>query len=120
MSSQKNVHGTPLQPCSFSPKTGYVRDGFCTCVNTDVGQHTVCVLLTDAFLAFSADQGNDLSTPRPEYEFPGLKAGDQWCLCLSRWLDAHRHQCAPHVILEATNQSVLNHVSLATLSEYEL
>ena len=120
MSNQKNVHGTPLQPCSFKPKTGYIRDGFCTCINNDPGQHTICVLLTDEFLTFSKSVGNDLSTPRPEYEFPGLKAGDQWCLCISRWIQAHENNCAPMVILESTNESVLDLVDVETLKEYEL
>ena len=120
MSNQKNVYGTPLQPCSFSPKTGYIRDGFCTCVDGDVGEHIICVILTDDFLAFSKMAGNDLSTPIPEYEFPGLKAGDQWCLCLSRWIQAYENNCAPHVILEATNEKVLSKVKLETLQEFEL
>jgi uncharacterized protein (DUF2237 family) len=120
MNNQKNVYGTPLQPCSFSPKTGFMRDGFCTCINQDPGQHTICVLLTDEFLQFSKMAGNDLSTPRPEYEFPGLKAGDQWCLCISRWIEAYKNNCAPHVILESSNESILDDVSLETLKKFEL
>ena len=120
MNNQKNVYGTPLQPCSFSPKTGFMRDGFCTCINQDPGQHTICVLLTDEFLQFSKMAGNDLSTPRPEYEFPGLKAGDQWCLCISRWVEALKNNCAPYVILEASNESILDDVSLETLKKFEL
>ena len=120
MNNQKNVYGTPLQPCSFSPKTGFMRDGFCTCINKDPGQHTICVLLTDEFLQFSKIVGNDLSTPRPEYEFPGLKAGDQWCLCISRWIEAYKNDCAPHVILESSNEAILDDVSLDTLKKFEL
>jgi len=120
MNNQKNVYGTSLQPCSFSPKTGFMRDGFCTCINQDPGQHTICVLLTDEFLQFSKMAGNDLSTPRPEYEFPGLKAGDQWCLCISRWIEAYKNNCAPHVILESSNESILDDVSLETLKKFEL
>ncbi|MEK9727610.1 MAG: DUF2237 domain-containing protein [Candidatus Margulisiibacteriota bacterium] len=120
MNNQKNVYGTNLQPCSFNPKTGYIRDGYCTCINDDLGQHTICVLVTDEFLSFSKNVGNDLSTPRPEYNFQGLKAGDQWCLCLSRWIQAYENSCAPNVILESTNESVLKHVEVNILKEYEL
>ena len=119
MSDQKNVFGNQLQACSFSPKTGYLRDGFCTCVSSDHGAHTLCAIMTDAFLEFSASVGNDLSTPRPEYSFSGLNAGDQWCLCLQRWIQAEKHDAAPLVVLEATNESVLKHVSLETLKKYE-
>ena len=120
MKNEKNVFGTSLQPCSFNPKTGFTRNGFCSCLETDPGQHTICVLLTEEFLEFSKAAGNDLSTPIPEYQFPGLKPGDQWCLCISRWVQAHQNNCAPNVILEATNESVLSMVELDTLKEYEL
>ncbi len=120
MSHQKNVFGTPLQPCSFNPKTGYVRDGFCTYIADDVGEHTVCAVMTDEFLTFSKMAGNDLSTPMPNYKFPGLKAGDQWCLCLSRWIQAFENDAAPNVILEATHEMVLKKVSLETLKKFEL
>tara|TARA_A100001015_G_scaffold321464_1_gene452350 strand:+ start:1411 stop:1773 length:363 start_codon:yes stop_codon:yes gene_type:complete len=120
MSNQKNVYGTTLQSCSFSPKTGYLRDGFCTCVESDHGQHTVCAVMTNDFLVFSKMAGNDLSTPKPEYNFPGLKPGDQWCLCLSRWVQAYENDSAPHIILEATNEKVLEKVSLEILKEFEL
>ncbi len=118
--TQKNVYGTPLQSCSIQPKTGFFRDGFCQCSAQDVGQHTICCLVTDAFLSFSRRAGNDLSTPRPEYQFPGLVAGDQWCVCLSRWIEANDAGCAPQVILEATHESVLDYVSLEQLKEHEL
>lgn len=120
MNNQKNIYGTNLQPCSFKPKTGYIRDGFCTCIEQDQGQHTICVLMTEEFLEFSKGVGNDLSTPIEAYEFPGLKPGDQWCLCLSRWLQAYENNCAPKVILESTNRSVLKHVDIKTLKEFEL
>ena len=120
MNNQKNVHGTPLQPCSFHPKTGFIRDGFCTCIENDPGKHTICVVLTDEFLDFSKQVGNNLSDPVPAYGFPGLNAGDQWCLCLSRWVQAFENGCAPHVILEATNESVLTEVPLSTLESFEL
>ena len=120
MNTQKNVTGTPLQPCSFSPKSGYMRDGFCTCIKSDIGQHTVCALMTEEFLIFSKNAGNDLSTPKPEYNFPGLKPGDQWCLCLSRWIEAYENNKAPHIILSSTNESVLKYVPLETLKKFEL
>ena len=119
MSTQKNVFGTQLQPCSFKPKTGFFRDGYCNCDPTDYGQHTVCAIMTDAFLEFSKSVGNDLSTPRPEYSFKGLTAGQQWCLCLNRWIQAYDNDCAPQVILEATNESVLKKVTLDQLKEHE-
>ena len=120
LSGSLNVFGLPLQVCSLSPKTGYVRDGYCQCIESDFGNHSICVQVTDSFLLFSKQKGNDLSTPNPDYDFPGLNAGDQWCLCLSRWIEAHKAGCAPKVILEATNYSVLEHVSLDTLKEFQV
>lgn len=119
MSNQKNVYGNQIQSCSLHPKTGFFRDGYCNCDPSDYGQHTVCAIMTDEFLEFSKSVGNDLSTPRPEYNFPGLSAGEQWCLCLERWIQAADQNCAPNVILEATNQSVLDRVSLETLQAHE-
>ena len=119
MTSQKNVFGTQLQPCSFKPKTGFFRDGYCNCDPSDYGQHTVCAIMTDDFLNFSKSVGNDLSTPRPEYHFNGLSAGQQWCLCLDRWIQAYESNCAPNVILESTNESVLKKVTIEQLKEYE-
>ena len=107
-----NVLGGPLQSCSLDPVTGWYRDGCCRTDDQDRGRHVVCAVMTDEFLAFSQAQGNDLSTPRPEYRFPGLKAGDQWCLCASRWADAFTQGCAPQVVLEATEQSALKYASL--------
>ena len=119
MSNQKNVYGNQLQPCSFNPKTGFLRDAFCSCHQDDVGEHTICVVVTDDFLNFSISVGNDLSTPRPEYNFPGLKSGDQWCICLNRWIQSELHDAAPLVILESTNKSVLSKVSIDQLKRYE-
>lgn len=113
-----NALGTPLQSCSTDPVTGYFRDGCCETGPSDRGRHIVCAVMTDAFLSYSKAQGNDLSTPRPEFRFPGLKAGDRWCLCLERWREAHKAGCAPHVILEATHQIALERVTLSTLQAF--
>lgn len=114
----KNVFGEPLVPCSFEPVTGYFRDGCCKTCDDDVGQHTICVAMTATFLAFSVSCGNDLSSARPEWGFPGLQPGDQWCLCASRWVDAWRAGVAPQVVLESTNQTVLELVSLDDLQQH--
>ncbi|HEX2604336.1 MAG TPA: DUF2237 domain-containing protein [Oxalicibacterium sp.] len=114
----KNVFGEPLVPCSFDPLTGFFRDGCCRTSEEDVGQHTVCVVMTATFLAFSKTCGNDLTTPRPEWGFPGLKPGDQWCLCASRWVEAWRAGVAPSVMLESTHRDVLQMVSLDDLREH--
>ncbi len=119
MSKEKNVLGTILQLCSISPKTGFRRDGYCTCNEIDYGQHTICVLLSKDFLDFSVKCGNDLVTPNPEYLFPGLKPGDQWCICLNRWIEAYEAGVAPKVILESTNESVLEKVSLSLLETHQ-
>lgn len=111
----RNVLGEPLDPCSTDPETGYLRDGHCRALRRDPGRHEVCAELTEAFLTFTAAQGNDLTTPRPEYGFPGLEPGDRWCLCLPRWVEAHEADCAPPVVLAATNEAVLEEVDLATL-----
>ena len=116
----RNVLGGPLEPCSFDPNTGFFRDGHChTCVQ-DHGSHTVCAVMTAEFLAFSKSRGNDLSTPMPQYEFPGLKPGDQWCLCAGRWLEAYEAGKAPKVNLAATNEAALAIVPLDALQEYAL
>lgn len=98
--------------------TGYFRDGCCETGPSDRGRHIVCAVMTDEFLAFSKRQGNDLSTPRPEYRFPGLKAGDRWCLCLERWREAHAAGCAPNVVLDATHQITLERLTLSTLRAF--
>ena len=113
-----NVLGGPLEPCSVNPLTGFFRDGSCCTGADDVGLHTVCVQVTDDFLAFSRAQGNDLSTPRLEWDFPGLKAGDRWCLCAARWQEALEAGKAPGVVLRATNQASLRVVALADLKRY--
>lgn len=113
-----NVLGEPLVPCSFEPLTGWFRDGCCETGPNDRGRHIVCAVMTDEFLAFSKACGNDLSTPVPQYNFPGLKAGDSWCLCLDRWREAHRAGKAPQIILKATHQVALERVPLETLQEF--
>ena len=112
-----NVFGEPLIACSYEPLTGYFRDGCCNTDSTDHGLHTVCVVTTEDFLQFSLEQGNDLSTPMPQWGFPGLKAGDKWCLCAARFLEAYRSNCAPKVVLEATNEKTLDVVSMEILIE---
>lgn len=114
----KNVLGTVLQTCSANPMTGWFRDGCCETQSADRGRHLVCAVMTAEFLMFSKAKGNDLSTPRPEYSFPGLKAGDQWCLCLDRWKEAHAAGCAPQVVLEATHQIALERVPLETFQSF--
>ena len=116
----KNVLGTTLQNCSTDPLTGFTRNGCCETGPEDLGSHTVCVQVTDEFLAFSITKGNDLTTPRPQYEFPGLKAGDRWCVCASRWLEASEAGFAPPVILEACHEKCLEVVSLADLQYHAL
>jgi uncharacterized protein (DUF2237 family) len=115
----RNVFGEPIVPCSFEPLTGFMRDGCCRSEGSDMGAHLVCAVMTKAFLAFSQQRGNDLSTPRPEWQFPGLMAGDQWCLCLSRWIEAHEAGCAPMVVLESTHQHVLDYVPIEILQQYD-
>jgi uncharacterized protein len=113
--AQMNVLGTELQACSFDPVTGYYRTGCCENHGDDPGMHVVCVVMTDEFLAYSKSVGNDLSTPMPQYGFAGLKAGDQWCLCASRWQEAFEAGNPPKVNLEATHLSALEYSSLADL-----
>lgn len=115
-----NVLGEPLKPCSTSPMTGFFRDGCCNTGAQDVGKHTVCCLMTEEFLAFSKYLGNDLSTPRPEFGFAGLKAGDRWCLCVDRWAQAHAEDAAPKVFLESTHQNALETVPFEVLSKAAL
>ncbi len=115
-----NVLGSPLVECSFDPLTGFYRDGCCNTGPEDTGIHTVCVLMTEEFLRFSKVLGNDLSTPRPEFGFKGLKPGDQWCLCAGRWFEAYREGRAPKVRLEATHEETLAIIPLATLKKYAI
>lgn len=116
----KNVLGTALQLCGMNPLTGFMRNGCCETGADDSGSHTVCAQMTDEFLAFSISCGNDLTTPRPEYGFEGLQAGDRWCLCATRWLEASEAGFAPPVILEACHAKCLEIVSLADLKYHEL
>ncbi|MDT8439147.1 MAG: DUF2237 domain-containing protein [Wenzhouxiangellaceae bacterium] len=115
-----NVLGEAIEPCSMSPRTGFFRDGCCNTSNEDAGVHTVCAVMTDDFLDFSRQRGNDLSTPRPEFGFPGLKEGDRWCLCAARWQEAYRHGCAPRVVMAATHARTLEVVPLAALKTHAL
>jgi uncharacterized protein (DUF2237 family) len=113
-----NVLGEPLIACSSDPLTGYFRNGACDTCDQDRGSHTVCAMMTAEFLAYSKYVGNDLSTPKPEWGFPGLKPGDQWCLCAARFLQAHDEGCAPQVSLKATHARALDVVPLEILRRY--
>jgi len=113
--TSRNVLGTPLEACSLDPMTGFYRDGRCRTGPEDVGCHSVCVRVTAAFLLFSRSRGNDLTTPRPEFGFPGLQEGDRWCLCAERWQEALLQDAAPQVVIQATDESALRHVRLEDL-----
>lgn len=115
----RNVFGEPLVPCSFDPLTGFFRDGCCKTNADDVGTHVVCAIMTEEFLEFSLSRGNDLITPVPASGFPGLKPGDQWCLCVLRWSEACLAGAAPHVVLESTNYSALDSVPLDVLLRFD-
>lgn len=115
----KNVLGTPLVPCSYDPLTGYYRDGCCHTDAQDAGSHVICARVTQAFLDFSVTRGNDLVTPRPEYRFRGLQAGDRWCLCALRWKEALEAGVAPPVVLESTHERALDYVTLEQLRAHE-
>ncbi len=112
---QRNVLGQILIPCSTDPMTGFYRTGCCETGEDDTGRHLICTLMTAEFLAFSREQGNDLSTPMPQMGFPGLKAGDQWCLCALRWKEAFEAGCAPQVVLESTHHNALQVVPMEAL-----
>ena len=114
----RNVFGEKLTPCSTAPLTGFFRNGCCDTGPEDMGSHTVCVVMTDEFLRFSKAHGNDLSTPLPEFGFPGLKAGDRWCLCAPRWQEAFEAGQAPRVVLRATHEGALDYCSLADLKAH--
>lgn len=118
MEPSLNVLGEDLQPCSTKPMTGFYRNGCCDTGPQDRGSHTVCVILTDEFLAMSRYLGNDLTTPRPEFGFPGLKAGDRWCLCASRFLQAAQEFAAPKVVLASTHRRALDIVPLELLKRH--
>ena len=115
-----NVLGDPLEPCCFAPLTGFYRDGTCHTGPDDVGKHLVCALMTDDFLKFSKSVGNDLSTPRPEYEFVGLQDGDFWCLCVLRWKQAWIAGVAPKIRLASTHENALDHVPLDVLKSFAI
>lgn len=120
MRPSKNVLGVALEPCSTEPMTGFFRDGCCNTGPQDRGSHTVCAEMTQAFLEFSRARGNDLMTPRPEFEFPGLKEGDRWCLCASRWKEAYEAGCPPKVHLKCTHHAALDIVTLGQLAEHSV
>jgi len=117
-SAGRNVLGGPLIACCTDPVTGYYRDGYCRTGPGDMGVHTVCAVMTDEFLDFTVARGNDLVTPLPEFRFPGLKPGDAWCLCATRWKEAYDAGCAPPVKLQATHAGTLEFVSLDELKEH--
>lgn len=117
-SPARNVLGTELVPCSMDPLTGFFRDGCCNTGPGDRGRHLVCARMTYEFLEFSRSRGNDLVTPHPEFGFPGLKAGDRWCLCAMRWKEAYEAGVAPPVVLESTHQSALEFVTLDQLKSH--
>jgi len=120
MDAKLNVLGEPLALCSENPLTGFYRDGCCNTESGDIGSHTVCTRVTAEFLKFSRTMGNDLSTPRAEFGFPGLRPGDQWCLCASRWQEALKAGAAPKVVLQATHAASLRIVKLADLKRHAI
>lgn len=116
----KNVLGGKLQSCCFEPLTGYFRDGYCRTDLSDRGTHTVCAIVTKEFLEYTKSKGNDLSTPFPQFNFPGLKPGDKWCLCASRWLEAYHAGAAPKILLEATHEKTLSIVGIEILKAHSV
>jgi len=120
MADAKNVLGGPLETCSTDPMTGFFRDGCCSTGAGDFGSHVVCAQVTEPFLSYTKAQGNDLSTPMPGYNFPGLKPGDRWCLCAARWKEAYEDGVAPPIVLEATHEKALQVIPLEVLQEYAL
>jgi len=118
MESERNVLGNHLEACSLSPITGFSRNGYCQSKDHDIGVHGVCSEVTEQFLNFTRDRGNDLSSPNELYGFPGLKPGDRWCLCVTRWIEAQQAGCAPPVRLEATHVSALEFVDREMLEEH--
>ena len=118
MDESRNVFGEVLENCSDKPLTGFFRDGCCNTSSQDLGSHTVCIQVTGDFLEFSRFRGNDLSTPRPEFGFPGLKSGDRWCLCAERWREAHAAGMAPRVYLRSTHERALEIVPLSIMKAF--
>lgn len=113
-----NILGTALEACCDNPPTGYFRDDFCRTIQEDSGTHVLCAVVTQEFLDSTKSRGNDLSTPKPEWDFPGLKAGSKWCLCISRWLEAEQAGKAPFVVLEAIHKKALEYTTLELLQKY--
>ncbi|SOD95080.1 DUF2237 family protein [Caenispirillum bisanense] len=120
MSDQLNVFGDPIEPCSGNPRTGFYRTGCCETGPEDLGLHLICAVMTAEFLDFSKRTGNDLSTPRPEFGFPGLKPGDRWCLCAGRWREAYDAGMAPRVVLKSTHEETLAVIPMDVLQQYAL
>ncbi|WP_372777524.1 DUF2237 family protein [Litorivivens sp.] len=118
MDESLNVFGETLLPCSEDPLTGFFRDGCCNTRDDDIGSHTVCVEVTQDFLEYSRFRGNDLSTPHPEFGFPGLQPGDRWCLCAARWLEAYQQEMAPRVFLRRTHLKALDTIPLGVLKSF--
>ena len=117
--SDLNVLGEKLKSCCHDPITGFYRDGFCKTGEQDFGKHTTCAVLTDEFLNLSKSKGNDLKSPKPDFNFPGLKAGDKWCLCISRWLEAYKAGLAPKIDLQATHIKTLDYIELEILKKFD-
>lgn len=120
MPDEKNVFGGKLKTCCTTPMTGFYRDGCCRTGPEDMGLHVICAEMTEEFLEFSKSRGNDLATPKPEYEFPGLKPGDRWCLCALRWKEAMEAGVAPPVVLASTHEATLKVVSIEDLKKYAI
>ena len=117
---QLNIFNEPLEACSFDPVTGFFRSGCCETSEQDTGSHTVCAIMTEEFLKFSKSKGNDLSTPVPEFDFPGLNSGDRWCLCAARWLEAYQAGSAPSIIARATHRRALEIIPMEVMKEFSL
>ncbi len=115
-----NVYGKPLRACCMKPMTGFYRNGCCDSADEDTGIHPVCIIVTNSFLKFSASKGNDLATPIPEYNFPGLVEGDKWCLCARRWLEAYKHGIAPKLVISATHIKTLGIIDLEILEKFSI
>ena len=117
---QLNIFNEPLEACSFDPVTGFFRSGCCETSEQDTGSHTVCAIMTEEFLKFSKSKGNDLSTPVPAFDFPGLNSGDRWCLCAARWLEAYEAGSAPSIIARATHRRALEIIPIEAMKELAL
>ena len=117
---QLNIFNEPLEACSFDPVTGFFRSGCCETSEQDTGSHTVCAIMTEEFLKFSKSKGNDLSTPVPAFDFPGLNPGDRWCLCAARWLEAFEEGSAPSIIARATHRRALEIIPMEAMKEFSL